>query len=267
MKHNPRNSFTLIELLVVIAIIAILAAMLLPALSKARDKARTISCVSNLKQLGIGAKMYEMDNQDWILYTTYDSSKNRSQEPSGVDGDHWLKRLWPYVQGETATVSAHRPYRGTAFGCPSCSISHSAAQDNAAYGQSYGLNAMLRVAAGDGNTAYLRLGSAVKTPTGTAYLFDLGPRTDARAYTVSQSADFSYIATVVAPTVASSWGFASNDVRFSTDPRHSGGNIVNITFFDGHVESRQAKSIPHPGGGATWGTPSNDVRDFWCGYH
>ena len=67
-----KKSFTLIELLVVIAIIAILAAMLLPALGKARDKAQAISCVNQMKQFGTATNMYTSDNKQ-IMPTWYGS--------------------------------------------------------------------------------------------------------------------------------------------------------------------------------------------------
>jgi len=77
IKMKARRGFTLIELLVVIAIIAILAAMLLPSLSKAKETARRIFCLNNLSQLTVAAQIYVSDNQ-----TTYPPRDNVSRWPN-----------------------------------------------------------------------------------------------------------------------------------------------------------------------------------------
>jgi len=105
--NHLRKEFTLIELLVVIAIIAILAAMLLPALSKAREKARTVNCASNLKQCGTAFLMYcdEYNDITPIGYTNVTGTKC------------WQHVLPPYVGMQSMWNGTGQPTG--CFSCPS----------------------------------------------------------------------------------------------------------------------------------------------------
>ena len=88
VRSRIKAGFTLIELLVVIAIIAILAAILFPVFAQAREKARAISCLSNMKQIGLGVTQYEQDFDE----TT----------PGGLNGygggSGWAGQIYPYVK-------------------------------------------------------------------------------------------------------------------------------------------------------------------------
>jgi len=90
MMEEQRRGFTLIELLVVIAIITVLAAILFPVFARAQDRARTASCLSNLKQLGTAAGMYASD---------YDGVVSIGEQPSlpGTENGMWYWRWFPYV--------------------------------------------------------------------------------------------------------------------------------------------------------------------------
>ena len=98
MKHH---SFTLIELLVVIAIIAILAAMLLPALSAARTRARAATCISNLKQTYFVHRAYADDNDDMIIYDVrkegcWFNAVREAGYTTKNDNQTFCPGLWPY---------------------------------------------------------------------------------------------------------------------------------------------------------------------------
>src|SRR3982074_603449 len=87
-RHMKRRGFTLIELLVVIAIIALLAAILFPVFAQAREKARSISCLSNLKQLGTANMMYAQDYDESFTY----GCRN------GWWMNTWFVNLQPYIK-------------------------------------------------------------------------------------------------------------------------------------------------------------------------
>ncbi|MEO7717363.1 MAG: DUF1559 domain-containing protein [Capsulimonas sp.] len=232
---KKKLGFTLIELLVVIAIIAILAAILFPVFAKAREKARQISCTSNMKQIGLGLLQYVQDNDETWPTSTYGGNPQKARG--------WAGKVYPYLK----SVGVYK--------CPDESVSVSVSGGVTYYPTSYGLNANL-----DGQTNGGRL-AADNSPAKTVLLFECeGQGADLLSPLETNSAGgwgpdrcAGYL-DQAGPNIAYSSGPMGNPVPasngcglpakgywVSATGRHT--DLSNFAMADGHVKALRGTSV------------------------
>lgn len=241
MKHPVQcergwspKAFTLIELLVVIAIIAILAAMLLPALSRAKNKAVGISCINNLKQLTLAAQLYAVDNQDAIPNNS--GGTVNAWVPGGTAA-YDVRTLPGATNLDNIRTALLFPYNKSVqiYRCPGDRDNVAGAGGPRA--RTYSLNGMMGENAGFGADVHPGIRENLKFaqvrspgPTDASFFFDeqCSPGT-ANSQT---SIDDGFFAV---ESGASGCKFAYNDQTWRNVPASRHGNYGQLSYSDGHA--------------------------------